>query len=149
MNRLSLLLLLAACSSPAEPSDLGSPIPPRPEWRAWFADVWTRCGSTQVAKPAYRFESLEFRVVPGQSFRWGDQDAIGAWQGDRIYLSESVIDWPVSVRHEMLHAQLARSGHPPIFATCDSIAVALTSFPQGSPHELNGRVLLKGRESSS
>jgi hypothetical protein len=33
-----------------------------------------------------------------------------------------MVSVPLVVRHEMLHAQLGRAGHPAIFATCDSIA---------------------------
>lgn len=119
------LLLVLGCQLPTDPPDLGEPIPPRPEWATWYAEVWRDCGSTVRPQPALPFGALEFRVVPGPFFWWNGIQAIGAWQGHRIYLVADLLDWPVLVRHELLHAQLGTAGHPPIFAVCDRAAAGL------------------------
>ena len=118
------LLLAGACSSPIEPRDLGEPIASPAIWRDYWQDVWRRCGSTQRSSPAWHFSQLEFRVVPGTSVPWDGRQALGAWEGNRIYIAETMLDVPLVVRHEMLHAQLGRDGHPPVFASCDSLAVS-------------------------
>jgi hypothetical protein len=119
---LSLALLVSACTNPVEPRDLGQPMASPLIWREYWQDVWTRCGSTQRARPAWEFSAIEFRVVAGPSVPWNGKLALGAWQGNRIYIAETMLDVPLVVRHEMLHAQLGRTGHPAIFATCDSLA---------------------------
>lgn len=118
------LLLGGACSSPIEPRDLGEPIASPAIWRDYWQDVWTRCGSTQRLMPAWQFTQIEFRVVPGSSVPWDGRQALGAWEGNRIYIAETMLDVPLVVRHEMLHAQLGKGGHPPVFASCDSLSVS-------------------------
>ena len=118
------LVLTGSCTSPIEPRDLGEPIASPALWREYWQEVWTRCGSTQRSRPAWQFSQLEFRVVPGAWVPWDGRQALGAWEGNRIYIAETMMDVPLVVRHEMLHAQLGRSGHPPVFASCDSLAVS-------------------------
>lgn len=117
-----LSLLAGACADPFEPRDLGEPMASPALWREYWREVWTRCGSTLMRRPAWDFPAIEFRVVAGSSVPWDGKQALGAWEGNRIYIAESMLDVPLVVRHEMLHAQLGRSGHPAIFATCDSLA---------------------------
>ena len=94
-------------------------------WSTYWGEVWARCGSTLRGRPAYHYNELEFRVVPGSSIPWEGRMALGVWEGNRIYLAETMVSVPLVVRHEMLHAQLGKAGHPAIFATCDSIAAKL------------------------
>jgi hypothetical protein len=117
------LVAAVACADPVEPRDLGEPIAAPAVWREYYQDVWNRCGSTLRSQPAYPYGALEFRVVPGESISWDGKLALGAWEGNRIYLAEAVLDVPLVVRHEMLHAQAGQPGHPAIFATCDSLAI--------------------------
>jgi hypothetical protein len=122
------LVALAACADVVEPRDLGEPFAAPAVWREYYQDVWNRCGSTLRGQPAYPYGELEFRVVAGESISWDGKLALGAWEGNRIYLAEAVLDVPLVVRHEMLHAQAGQPGHPAIFATCDSLAVGPTGY---------------------
>jgi hypothetical protein len=124
---LSLVLLATACTGAVEPPDLGEPITPPALWRDYWHEVWNRCGSTLRTRPAYGFAQLEFRSVAGTSIPWDGQTALGAWEGNRIYIAESMLDVPLVVRHEMLHAQLGQPGHPAVFGTCDSLAAAIAA----------------------
>ena len=117
------MVLLTACSSPTGTPEMGARFVPPFHWATDYQEVWERCGSTLRTHPLIPYTRLNFFVVPGLSFRWNGQDAIGLWLGEAIYLSESVVDWPVARRHEMLHAQLGEIGHPPIFIYCDQLAL--------------------------
>jgi hypothetical protein len=121
----ALLAVVVACGDPVEPRDLGTPFTAPALWRDYYQDVWNRCGSTLRSRPAYEYGQIEFRVVDGEVIPWDGRVALGAWEGHRIYLAETVLELPLVVRHEMLHAQAGRSGHPAIFATCDSIAAGV------------------------
>ena len=118
-----LMVLLTACAVPTEQPEMGARIEPPFSWGVEYGEVWAQCGSTLRQSPAIPYRELSFFVVPGQSFLWKGQYALGLWLGTSIYLAESVVDWPVARRHEMLHAQLGEVGHPPIFAYCDLLAL--------------------------
>lgn len=66
------------------------------------------------------FDTLEFFVVPGvQSFETSEGQKVGLWiEGgprDQIVIAGNFFQHEMVVSHEMLHALLGRSGHPPLY----------------------------------
>lgn len=59
-------------------------------------------------------KAVQWYRVPGFVVSVNGQDAAGYWSsgGNRIVLTESIVDDGSAVRHEMLHALLQVSGHP-------------------------------------
>jgi hypothetical protein len=64
------------------------------------------------------------KVAPGSLDHdgWG---VLGTTKGRDIYIVSDLWEWPVVVRHEMLHAQFGIPGHPYPFSLCDSISAGL------------------------
>lgn len=108
--------LAAACSDLFGPGIPGgtyllSPLPE--EYQGWWAIV-ERCSSLTA-----EMSDVQFRVLPGHETS-PDHDAAGAYykRGHQIVLVEELTRDGFLVRHEMLHAVLARNGgggHPKSF----------------------------------
>ena len=79
----------------------------------WWSEV-EQCSGETVDMSA-----VKWYYVPGDGgFQAGTSaDVVGVWQpaGNTITLAEYVVDNPLVVRHEMLHAVLKRVDHPPEF----------------------------------
>ncbi len=123
-RRWALTLLLMGCGALTAPlpPEGAVPMAPLPGWATLYTEVWERCGSTVRQTPAYRFEDLEFFVAPGASLRWNGDLSLGLRTGPRLYFPAELLHWDPVVRHEMLHAQIDRRGHPPIFYLCPGVA---------------------------
>ena len=73
------------------------------------------------------FERVRWFAVPQSSFPCGEGNCLGFWiEPHDVYLSERArsdsaaqLSRYFTVRHEILHDLVGRSGHPPVFATCD------------------------------
>jgi len=104
------LLLALTCAGPTTPA--GEPFMPPPAFAVWYAQLWDECGSGVVPRPAYPYPVLRFQVADLPPH------VLGRWDGPVITLARGLEMWPPGVKHEMLHAQLGRPGHPPIFASC-------------------------------
>lgn len=117
---LALIALCAACDSPTAPSSPYEAIEPRTSYQSMYREVWDSCGSKVRTIPVMPFHQIQWFHVPGVSFRVAGhpKDVIGWADDERIYLSELARNRPWAIKHEMLHAQLGGSGHPPIFEQC-------------------------------
>ena len=102
--------VLHACDLPTEPFPAGAvPFDPPSAYAAWW-DLTESCAGVQRD-----FSRIRWYVVPGAttiSVSGGEYH--GAWysQGNRIVLAERAQMSGQLVRHEMLHALIARAGHP-------------------------------------
>ncbi len=110
------LLLLVGCSHPfdVDVPDNAIEFDPPPVYREWYALTAACVGR------AGDFDRIRWFMVPGHGWDRGDDRVLGLWTGEHhIYISESAMTYPVSVRHEMLH-DLGIRGHPePPFNKCE------------------------------
>jgi hypothetical protein len=110
-NALIALLLAAACSSATDPLPHGAlPLDPPVVFTTWWEEVEGCSGQTAD------FSKVSWYYVPGDGgFSAGSSaDVVGVWRpaNNSITLAQYVIDNPLVVRHEMLHAILHRTDHP-------------------------------------
>jgi hypothetical protein len=116
-------LAVFSCGDLSAPDHPWRQITPPATWSAEYDSVWTHCARAVVWQPRWRFDALTFYVVETDrdSFRWpGKGNVTGIWDQDRIFLVRAALTQPVPIilRHELLHAQLGRADHPPIFTFC-------------------------------
>ena len=117
LRRLAMLLLLAACLYPFDvPIGTDRFTPPAAYRTAW--QQVEECSGLQGA-----FERVRWFAVPESVFRCWEGNCAGFWiEPHDIYLSEFARSDSArgyfTVRHEILHDLIGRSGHPPVFATC-------------------------------
>jgi hypothetical protein len=105
------LMLVSACRSATDPLPRGAiPLDPPVIFAVWWEQVEACAGKTVDSR------SVAWYYVPGDGgFSAGSSpDVVGVWrpQGNSITLAEYVIDNPLVVRKEMLHAILQRTDHP-------------------------------------
>lgn len=95
---------------------------PPSHFRTAFNWVETNC----VSESAVRFDHIDWWKVMAPYWSRNGQLRRGEYQPPTtILLSMEVVDsinGTYTLRHEILHAQLATVKHPPAFATCDSLA---------------------------
>jgi hypothetical protein len=106
--------VVAACGSElTDPLPKGAVAldPPPVIYSVYWGEVEQCSGETAD------FSSIKWYYVPGDGgFQSGNSaDVVGVWepQGNSITLAQYVMDNPLVVRHEMLHAILKRTDHPP------------------------------------
>jgi hypothetical protein len=102
---------IVACGSTTDPLPKGAvPLVPRVIYATYWSEVEQCSGETAD------FSAVKWYYVPGDGgFQSGTSaDVVGVWEPgpNTITLAEYVIDNPLVVRHEMLHAVLKRVDHP-------------------------------------
>jgi len=100
-----------ACGSATDPLPKGAiPLDTPVIYATWWDEVEGCSGET------VDMATVKWYYVPGDGgFQSGTSaDVVGVWEpaGNTITLAEYVIDNPLVVRHEMLHAVLKRVDHP-------------------------------------
>jgi len=76
-------------------------------YREWWSQTEACSGLTGD------FDSIEWLVVPGNSFSCSSGRCAGHWQSrHQIYIASDWTMHEMVVRHEMLHDLLGRPGHP-------------------------------------
>lgn len=83
-------------------------IDPHTEYRALWAEAEACTGT--VAD----INRVTFWVVPGHSFDCPAGQCAGWHSGHDIFLSEDWADYPLVVKHEMVHELLQKGGHPAV-----------------------------------
>jgi hypothetical protein len=106
------LAAVVGCGSATDPLPRGAVSLDVPAiYSVWWDEIEGCSGETAD------FAAVTWYYVPGEGgFQAGaSADVVGVWQPMRnsITLAEWVIDNPLVVRHEMLHAILRRTDHPP------------------------------------
>lgn len=110
-------ILLGACTSLAGPSEVRLPegaieITAPAVYRDWHQRT-ERCSGLEDD-----FSTMQFYVVPGvETFSTGEGQKVGQWiqegSTNRIIIAGNYQNHEMVVSHEMLHALIGKSGHPP------------------------------------
>ena len=108
---LALFLAVTNCGGTTDPLPAGAiRMDPPVIYQTWWEDVEFCSGKTAD------FSAISWYYVPGDGgFTAGSSsDVVGVWRpaGNSITLAEFVLENPLVVRHEMLHAILQRTDHP-------------------------------------
>jgi hypothetical protein len=98
-----------------ETHEASRPFLPPAAYRAWWDALVVDCG----CRPAARFDDLQFFALRGNTFPCARAArCYGAYVGgdvEAVFLASVWLDDERTVKHELLHAVLGVSWHPPLF----------------------------------
>lgn len=135
-TRRAVLMLSGAlgCASPTEAprSVNANGLEPLPSYRTWWSLV-ERCATLDAS-----FDEVRWYVATRVNLWDPTVKAVWLEDGNRIVLGKDVVTDGRVVRHEILHALLRRSGHPPEYFAGACAALVACEFSCAPPEAQRG-----------